>query len=69
VASLSARGRGKIVSLTGRQTQQDLALLKEMLESGKVKPVIDRRYTLAEAPEALRYQGQGRAQGRIVITV
>jgi NADPH:quinone reductase-like Zn-dependent oxidoreductase len=69
VASLSARGRGKIVSLTGRQTQQDLALLKEMLESGKVKPVIDRGYTLAEAPEALRYQGQGRAQGRIVITV
>jgi NADPH:quinone reductase-like Zn-dependent oxidoreductase len=69
VASLSARGRGKIVSLTGRQTQHDLALLKEMLESGKVKPVIDRRYTLAEAPEALRYQGQGRAQGRIVITV
>jgi NADPH:quinone reductase-like Zn-dependent oxidoreductase len=67
VASLSARG--KIVSLTGRQTQQDLAALKEMLESGKVKPVIDRQYTLAEAPEALRYQGQGHAQGRIVITV
>ena len=67
VASLSARE--KIVSLTGRQTQQDLAVLKEMLESGKVKPVIDRQYTLAEAPEALRYQGQGHAQGRIVITV
>jgi NADPH:quinone reductase-like Zn-dependent oxidoreductase len=67
VASLSARG--KIVSLTGHQTQQDLAVLKEMLESGKVKPVIDRQYTLAEAPEALRYQGQGHAQGRIVITV
>jgi NADPH:quinone reductase-like Zn-dependent oxidoreductase len=67
VASLSARG--KIVWLTGQQTQQDLAVLKEMLESGKVKPVIDRQYTLAEAPEALRYQGQGHAQGRIVITV
>jgi NADPH:quinone reductase-like Zn-dependent oxidoreductase len=48
VASLSARGRGKIVSLTAHQTQQDLAVLKEMLESGKVKPVIDRQYTLAE---------------------
>jgi len=69
MASLSARGRGKIVSLTGHQTQQDLAVLKAMLESGKVKPVIDRQYTLAEAPEALRYQGQGHAQGRIVITV
>jgi len=69
MASLSARGRGKIVSLTGHQTQQDLAVLKAMLESAKVKPVIDRQYTLAEAPEALRYQGQGHAQGRIVITV
>src|SRR5207237_4700238 len=58
-ASLSARGRGKIVSLTGYQSQKDLAVLKELLESGKVKPVIDRQYTLAEAPEALRYQGQG----------
>src|SRR5207237_1444557 len=46
-----------------------LAALKEMLEAGKVKPVIDRQYTLAEAPEALGYQGQGHAQGRIVITV
>src|SRR5437868_3053248 len=69
MASLSARGRGKIVSVTGHQTKQDLAVLKEMLESGKVKPVIDRQYTLAEVPEALRYQGQGHAQGRIVITV
>src|SRR5438874_4699855 len=67
VASLPARG--KIVSATGHQTQQDLAVLKEMLESGKVKPVIDRQYPLAEAPEALRYQGQGHAQGRIVITI
>ena len=69
VASLSARGRGKIVSLTAHQTQQDLAVLKEMLESGKIKPAIDRLYTLAELPEALQYLGQGHAQGRIVITV
>jgi NADPH:quinone reductase-like Zn-dependent oxidoreductase len=67
VAALSARGT--IVSLTGHQTQQDLAALTEMLESGRVKPVIDRQYTLAEVPDALRYQGQGHAQGRIVITV
>jgi len=67
VASLSARGR--IVLLTGHQTQPDLAVLRGMLESGKVKPVMDRQYTLAEAAEALRYQGQGHAQGRIVITI
>jgi NADPH:quinone reductase-like Zn-dependent oxidoreductase len=47
----------------------DLAVLKEMLESGKVKPAIDRQYTLAEVPEALQYLGQGHAQGRIVVTV
>ena len=70
VASLSARARrGKIVLLTAHQTQQDLAVLKEMLESGKVKPVIDRQYTLAEVPEALQYLGRGHAQGRIDITV
>ena len=69
VASLSARGRGKIVLLTAHQTQQDLAILKEMLESGKIKPAIDRLYTLAEVPEALQYLGQGHAQGRIVVTV
>ena len=67
VASLSARG--KIVSVTGHQTQQDLAVLKEMLESGKVKPVVDRQYTLAEVPEALRYLGEGHAKGKVVITV
>jgi NADPH:quinone reductase-like Zn-dependent oxidoreductase len=69
VALAARSARGKIVSLTAHQTQQDLAVLKEMMESGTVKPVIDRQYTLAEAPEALRYQGQGHAQGRIVITV
>ena len=40
-----------------------------MLESGKVKPVINRQYILAALPEALQYLGQGHAQGRIVITV
>jgi 2-desacetyl-2-hydroxyethyl bacteriochlorophyllide A dehydrogenase len=69
VAFASLFARQHIVSLTARQTQQDLAVLKEMIESGKVKPVIDRRYTLAEVPDALRYQGQGHAQGKIVITM
>ena len=40
-----------------------------MLESGKIKPAIDRLYTLAEVPEALQYLGQGHAHGRIVVTV
>jgi NADPH:quinone reductase-like Zn-dependent oxidoreductase len=48
---------------------KDLAFMKELIEAGKVKPVIDRRYTLSEVAEALRYYGEGHAQGKVVITV
>jgi NADPH:quinone reductase-like Zn-dependent oxidoreductase len=50
-------------------TSKDLLDLKELIEAGKVTPVIDRRYTLAEAPEALQYQGAGHTQGKTVITM
>jgi NADPH:quinone reductase-like Zn-dependent oxidoreductase len=43
--------------------------MKELLGSGQVRPVIDRRYTLNEVPEALRYLGEGHARGKVVITV
>ncbi len=43
--------------------------MTELLEAGKVVPVIDRRYPLSEVPEALRYFGEGHAQGKLVITV
>ena len=49
--------------------QKDLVLLKELLEAGKVSPVIDRRYPLSETAEALRYLGEGHARGKVVITV
>ncbi len=48
---------------------KDLVILKELLESGKVTPVIDRTYPLRETPEALRYAGKGHAQGKVVITL
>jgi NADPH:quinone reductase-like Zn-dependent oxidoreductase len=48
---------------------QDLVSLKELIEAGKVKPVIDRTYPLSETPEAFRYLEQNSAQGKIVITV
>ena len=48
---------------------KDLAFMQELIEAGKVKPVIDRRYTLSEVAEALRYYGEGHAQGKVVITV
>ena len=49
--------------------QQDLVLLKELLEAGKVKPVIDRRYTLSETAEAMQYLEEGHAKGKIVIEI
>ena len=48
---------------------KDLAFMKELFEAGKVVPVIDRRYPLSEVAEALRYFGEGHAQGKVVITL
>jgi NADPH:quinone reductase-like Zn-dependent oxidoreductase len=50
-----------------RHNTQDLVVLKQLAETGKIAPVIDRRYSLSDVPEALRYQGEGRSQGKIVI--
>ncbi len=70
---------GPLISKTGSKklgfmgiaklNQKDLVLLKELLEAGKVKPLIDRRYPLSETAEALRYLEEGHAQGKVVITV
>jgi NADPH:quinone reductase-like Zn-dependent oxidoreductase len=68
---------GPLISMTGRKKMgnllvkpnKDLAFMKELIEAGKVKPVIDRRYTLSEVAEALRYYGEGHARGKVVITV
>jgi NADPH:quinone reductase-like Zn-dependent oxidoreductase len=48
---------------------KDLVVLKELLESGNVTPVIDRTYQLSETPDALRYLEKGHAQGKVVVTV
>jgi NADPH:quinone reductase-like Zn-dependent oxidoreductase len=52
-----------------RHNREDLAVLKDLVEAKKFAPVIDRRYELSEVPEALRHQGAGHTQGKIVITV
>jgi len=49
--------------------REDLAMLAELFEAGKVVPVIDRRYPLREVPEALRYLEEGHARGKVVITM
>jgi NADPH:quinone reductase-like Zn-dependent oxidoreductase len=49
--------------------QKDLVIMNEFFEAGKVLPVIDRCYSFRETPEAIRYLGEGHAQGKVVITV
>jgi NADPH:quinone reductase-like Zn-dependent oxidoreductase len=66
-----------IKRITGRQirilavpqNRKDLLSITELCEAGKVRPVIDRIYPFTEVPEALRYVGEGRAKGKVVITV
>ncbi len=70
---------GLLISMTGSKKmgivmwkpnkKEDLVLLEELFEVGKVVPVIDRRYPLSEVPEALRYLEEGHAKGKVVITL
>jgi NADPH:quinone reductase-like Zn-dependent oxidoreductase len=55
--------------LVAEGPNKGLADLKELMEAGKLTPVIDRTYRLSEVPEALRYFGEGRHKGKIVITM
>jgi NADPH:quinone reductase-like Zn-dependent oxidoreductase len=69
---------GLLISLAGRRKmgflwwkpfkKDDVALLKELVEAGKIKPAIDRTYPLTEVREALRYLEEGQARGKVVIT-
>ncbi len=59
----------KLRPLVSTERQKDLQFLKGLIEDGKVTPVIDRTYRLSEAPEAIRYLGEGHARGKVVITV
>jgi NADPH:quinone reductase-like Zn-dependent oxidoreductase len=67
VASLPGSRDVKI--FIARVTKEDLTVLRELLEAGKIKPVIEKRYDLSDAPEALRYLGEGHARGKLVIIV
>ncbi len=66
---ISMSGSQKMGNMNLKPNKNDLIFMKELLESGKVKPVIDRRYPLSEVPAALRYLDEGHAQGKVVITI
>ena len=66
VSSLFVRQQGRPFVISNNR---DLVVLKELIEAGKVKPVIDRTYPLSETREAFRYLNEGHARGKVVINV
>ena len=67
VSSLFVRQQGR--PFLSMPNKEDLLVLKEVIEAGKVTPVIDRTYPLAQTSEAIGYVGDGHARGKVVITV
>ncbi len=62
-------GSQSMVPMLAKVRQEDLDVLKELMEAGEVTPVIDRRYELHEVPDAIRYVEAGHTRGKVVITV
>jgi len=66
---VSLRGGKALAQVQAHVTAKDLELLSELIEAGKVRPQIDRRYPFAEIPAAIAYLEQGRARGKVVVGV
>ena len=66
---ISKTGSKKMGNFLAKANHNDLLFIKELLEAGKIVPVIDRRYPLSEVAEAIRYVEEGHAKGKVVITV
>jgi NADPH:quinone reductase-like Zn-dependent oxidoreductase len=66
---LSREGGRKLTSLTAKANQRDLLTMKELIEAGKVTPLIDNCYPFTEIHTAFRYLGEGHARGKVVITM
>jgi NADPH:quinone reductase-like Zn-dependent oxidoreductase len=59
----------KLITFLAKPSKEDLTVLQELMAAGKVNPVIDKRYSLSEVPEAIRYLEEGHARGKVVITL
>jgi len=66
---ISMFGSKKMGLLLHKPNATDLDFVKTLIETGKIEPVIDKRYPLSAVPEAIRYFGEGHAKGKVVITV
>ena len=69
LAGVSLRGGKDVDMVEAHVTSNDLELLSELIDAGKVRPQIDRRYPFAEIPAAIAYLEQGRARGKVVVGV
>jgi NADPH:quinone reductase-like Zn-dependent oxidoreductase len=59
----------KLGMLASSENAKDLNVLRDLVETGQVTPALDRTYPLSESPAAIRYVKEGRARGKVVITV
>lgn len=67
---MSEKGGKKLLNMgIARVVQKDLVYLAELLDAGKIAPVIDRQFPLAQLPQAIRYVEEKHAQGKVVITM
>ena len=59
----------KLGTFVAKANGKDLVVLKELIEAGKVTPVVDKAYPLSQVPEAIRHLEEGHARGKVAITV
>lgn len=66
---MSRKGGATLGNLETKPNRDDLAVVKDLIEAGQVSPVMDRSFSLAEAPDAIRYLEEGHARGKVVVVV
>jgi NADPH:quinone reductase-like Zn-dependent oxidoreductase len=66
---LSMTGNKKMLNLLAKPNQKDLAFIKDLLEAGKLTPVLDRDYPLSQVPEAIRYLEEKHPKGKVIIKI